>query len=163
LAHKRGEAEKLRRRQATPATNGSSYPDGTPEAGDFAQDEEVPQDNAPIVEAAVFVRADYGSTSRSGSRTSLHGMNLTPKKTILSRLFRSKQQHETANKLISERTTLLPVDVITEEQAMASQQPKRKQASVVLDDDEDGNESDYLKSKVWCVIEVFYAQTTVHS
>ncbi|KAJ6599219.1 magnesium transporter NIPA-domain-containing protein [Mycena vulgaris] len=141
LAHKRGEAEKLQRRRDKPATNGASHPNAIPEASEY---EDRQSDEAPLAEAAVLV-ADYGSTSRSGSTATLHEISVAPKKTLLSRLFPLKQ-HPATNEFPSERTTLLPVDVITEEQA---RQPAQKPPpSEDLDDDEE-NESDYLKSKVW--------------
>ncbi|KAJ7499071.1 DUF803-domain-containing protein [Mycena latifolia] len=146
LAHKRGEAEKLERRRTT---NGASHPNGTHEAGEYPRPPEaLPSDDEPLPQAAVLLaqRSDYGSTSRSGSNTSLHQMAVSPKKTLLSRLFR--KQHQAANGIASERTTLLPVDVITEEQVMSARRPKRKPSNEVLDFEE-GNESDYLKSKVW--------------
>ncbi|KAJ7699926.1 magnesium transporter NIPA-domain-containing protein, partial [Mycena rosella] len=152
LAHKRGEAEKLRRRRAAkPAANGSgngaAHPEGIPEAAEYPQTETP--DEPPQAEAALLVaqRSDYGSTSRSNSNASLHELSARPKKTLLSRLFRPKQQ----NGVASERTTLLPVDVITEEQllAAATPRPKPKRKPSSNDVSEEGNESDYLKSKVW--------------
>ncbi|KAJ7086735.1 magnesium transporter NIPA-domain-containing protein [Mycena epipterygia] len=154
LAHKRGETEKLRRRQAQRATNGASHPngshpDGIPEAGEYPESDEMPSDDTPLAEATVVVpqRSDYGSTSRSSSSTSLHDTSVSPKKTLLSRLFHSKHPHAT-NGIPSERTTLLPVDVITEEEIMSAQRPKRKPEDEESDFEE-GNESDYLKSKLW--------------
>ncbi|KAJ7283838.1 magnesium transporter NIPA-domain-containing protein [Mycena rebaudengoi] len=80
--------------------------------------------------------------------SSLHEIPVvTPKKTLLSRLFRSKQDGFT-NGIASERTTLLPVNVITEEQAMQTRRPVKK----VENNDpyfQDGNEADYLKSRLW--------------
>lgn len=147
LAHKRG-ADQLREQRA----NGASHPNGISEEEEYTQsDDDVLPDGAPSMEAAVLVR-DYGSTSRSSSSTSLHEINLAPKKTLLSRLFRSKQERA-VNGIASERTTLLPVDVITEEQAMGGRRPRRKPENLDLDS-EDGNESDYLKSKVWCVVPI---------
>ncbi|KAJ7742417.1 magnesium transporter NIPA-domain-containing protein [Mycena maculata] len=141
LAHKRG-ADKLKQRRALkPVANGhgASHPNGISEAEEYPQ--ELP-DGAPPVEAALLVR-DYGTTTRSSSSS----MTVAPKKTLLSRLFRSKQQRAT-NGVASERTTLLPVDVITEEQVVGGRRPTRKPEDEEQDF-EDGNESDYLKSKIW--------------
>ncbi|KAJ7781404.1 DUF803-domain-containing protein [Mycena metata] len=148
LAHKRMEVEKQDRRQATPPlNNGASHPDEIAEAGEYAQPEVA---DVPL-QAAVLVsrRPDYGSTDTPGSSTSRpdHEINVSPKKTLLSNLFRSKR-HQAANGNASERTTLLRVDVITEEQAMAGRRPKRKPEDEPLEF-QDGNESDYLKSKLW--------------
>jgi hypothetical protein len=43
------------------------------------------------------------------------------------------------------------VDVITEEEASGIQRPKRKPDDDEPSGFEDGNEGDYLKSKIWCV------------
>ncbi|KAJ7095234.1 DUF803-domain-containing protein [Mycena belliarum] len=143
LAHKRGEAEKLARRRA------KSTPNGAAQAGEYphAHQARLP-DDAPLAQAAVLVtqRGDYGSTSRSNSYGSLPEMTTSPKKTLLSRLFPSKQL---PNGIASERTTLLPVDVITAEQVQATRRPRRKPSDDDQDSDDEGNESDYLKSKVW--------------
>ncbi|KAJ7179840.1 DUF803-domain-containing protein [Mycena crocata] len=142
LAHKRGEAEKLKRREAKPAANGTSHPNGISEAGEYSHSDLVP-DAAPLT-ATILVaqRSDYGSTSRPGSS---HEMNAPPKKTLLSRLFRSEQSRG-ENGVASERTTLLPVDVIEEQPTSAQTRRKPEDEE---SDFEDGNESDYLKSKVW--------------
>ncbi|KAJ7047522.1 DUF803-domain-containing protein [Mycena alexandri] len=148
LAHKRMEVEKQDRQATPPLNNGASHPDEISEAGEYPQPEVA---HVPLLEAAVLVsrRPDYGSTSRPGSSTDLqdHEINVSPKKTLLSNLFRSKRQRA-ANGNASERTTLLSVDVITEEQAMAGRRPKREPEDEPPEF-EAGNESDYLKSKLW--------------
>lgn len=48
--------------------------------------------------------------------------------------------------------TLLPVDVMTEESALDGHKPVKKGKKDSADvEDEFGNESDYLRSKLWCV------------
>ncbi|KAJ6629147.1 magnesium transporter NIPA-domain-containing protein [Mycena sp. CBHHK59/15] len=149
LAHKRREAHKRRDRQAKPTVNGT-HPNGISAPEEPPRPDGAIPDNAPLAAAVLAPlpqRSDYGSTSRSGSDTTLHEMGVTPQKSLLSRLFRSKQNWA-LNGALSERTTLLPVDVVTEEQVMCSRLPKKNSE----DDEavfEDGNESDYLKSKVW--------------
>ncbi|KAJ7179277.1 DUF803-domain-containing protein [Mycena filopes] len=147
LAHKRMEAEKQDRRQATPPlNNGTSHSEEIPEPGEYAQ-----PSAAPPLQAAVLLsqRVDYGSTSGPDSSTNGHEMSVSPKKkTLLSTLFRSKRDRA-ANGNASERTTLLPVDVVTEEQAMAGRRPHKRKPENEPPEFEDGNESDYLKSKLW--------------
>ncbi|KAF7352939.1 DUF803 domain membrane protein [Mycena venus] len=152
LAHKRVEAEKVERRQAKPATNGTAHPNGISEAGEYPEHEDGPHEDVPLAPAVVLVphRVDYGSTSRPGSSTNLneHDMSVSPKKTLLANLFRSKRRQRTANEVPSERTSLIPVDVITEEEANGSHRPRRKPEDEPEEFD-DWNESDYLKTKLW--------------
>ncbi|KAJ7667844.1 DUF803-domain-containing protein [Mycena polygramma] len=149
LAHKRVEAEKLERRQATP-TPKTPHPNGVSEAGGYFQGEEGHSEDVPL-QAAILVpqRPDYGSTSRPGSSSHPPDDEISgsPKKTLLANLFRSKRRR-TTNGISSERTSLIPVDVITEGQVNGARVPKRT-AEVEPQDFEDENESDYLKSKVW--------------
>lgn len=156
LAHKRGEAERLieRQRRGTPPNVNGSHSNGISEEEEYLHGDGTLSDTPAI--AALLTplpQPDYGSTS-SGS-SSLHEIPVTPKKTLLSRLFRSKQDGFT-NGIASERTTLLPVNVITEEQAMQTRRPVKK----VENNDpyfQDGNEADYLKSRLWWdMVPLFY-------
>ncbi|KAJ7228812.1 magnesium transporter NIPA-domain-containing protein [Mycena pura] len=127
LAHKRMEAERL---QDEGTSSGTLDPNGN----DVSQAGDNLPENAQPADAVVLVRqrSDYGSTSRSRPST---------KETLLSRLFRSRQAR-VADEIASERTALLPVDVIMEEDRRPNREPENKAL-------EDGNESDYLKSKLW--------------
>ncbi|KAJ6509965.1 DUF803-domain-containing protein [Mycena vitilis] len=149
LAHKRVEAEKLERRQATP-TPKTPHLNGVSEAGGYFQAAEGHPEDVPL-QAAILVpqRADYGSTSRTDSSSNRPDEETSgsPKKTLLPNLFWSKRRRAT-NGLSSERTSLIPVDVITEGQANGARVPKPT-AEDEPQGFEDENESDYLKSKVW--------------
>ncbi|KAF7331959.1 DUF803 domain membrane protein [Mycena kentingensis (nom. inval.)] len=120
LAHKRAEAERIHLREQARAANSAST-----SASESTGSSEH-SDGPPVADAAILVA--YGSTDTIQ----------TPKKTLISRLFTSKRQS------VSERTALLPVDVIQEETSESSQQSIRE-----ADDTEEVNESDYLKSKLW--------------
>ncbi|KAJ7638641.1 DUF803-domain-containing protein [Roridomyces roridus] len=124
LAHKRGAEERAVSKDPPSHPNGIS--------------EEAEDETEPPVEATVLVSSNYGSTSSDTLTTN------TPKKTFVSRIFRPKR----TNGAVSERATLLPVDVITEEQAMGGRRPRHTRRKPE-DTDEEGNESDYLKSKIW--------------
>ncbi|KAF7301407.1 DUF803 domain membrane protein [Mycena indigotica] len=123
LAHKRGEAERVKLREQVRAEASQR---ASPSNGESEQQTELPP-------AVLVVQQNYGSTSHLS----------TPKKTLVSRLFPSKRQHPT-----SERTTLLPVDVIPEEE-IVNQSTHHRKPEDDEDDLETGNESDYLKSKLW--------------
>ncbi|KAJ7068124.1 DUF803-domain-containing protein [Mycena amicta] len=121
LAHKRREAERLRLREQdrAEASNSASSSNGVSEQSDVVLERNW----------------NYGSTN--------HPTNTPiPKKTLVSRLFPSSKRPQ--SQVASDRTTLLPVDVIIEEEVV---QPKPDED----DDFEDriGQESDYLKSKLW--------------
>ncbi|KAJ7368123.1 DUF803-domain-containing protein [Mycena albidolilacea] len=151
LAHKRVEAEKVERRQSTPASTNGTPQNAISEAEEYSEPENgsEPLENVPLAPAAVLRVVNYGSTSgpSSGTNLSEHEMSVPPKKTLLANLFRSKRRRE-ANGIASERTSLIPVDVITAEQVNGLQQPKRKPEDEPEGSD-DWNESDYLKSKLW--------------
>ncbi|KAF7313675.1 DUF803 domain membrane protein [Mycena chlorophos] len=121
LSHIRREAERVRLRQrahdASPSSGASS--------NNSQQDGPVP--------AVLAVQHNIGYGSANGTK---------PRQPLVSRLFRFKRSQDA-----SERTTLLPVDVIAEEDA-----PRSQQSSPTDDEEEDdfeGGESAYLKSKLW--------------
>ncbi|KAF8211306.1 magnesium transporter NIPA-domain-containing protein [Mycena galopus ATCC 62051] len=149
LAHKRVEAKKLARRELAAATpSDTPHTDGISEADEDAYSES-PAEDVPLA-PAFQLRVDYGSTSSTDTvnGTDAHKMSgVSPKKTLLANLFRSKRQR-TANGISSERTSLIPVDVLTEEEANGPQRPKRKPEDEPAEFD-DWNESDYLKTKLW--------------
>lgn len=156
LAHKRVEAEKVERRQSTPASTNGTPQNAISEAEEYSEPENgnEPLENVPLAPAAVLRVVNYGSTGGPGSSTNVseHEMSVPPKKTLLANLFRSKRRRE-ANGIASERTSLIPVDVITAGQVNGLQRPKRKPEDEPEGPD-DWNESDYLKSKLWYVASV---------
>ncbi|KAJ7276221.1 magnesium transporter NIPA-domain-containing protein [Mycena haematopus] len=74
-------------------------------------------------------------------------MSVSPKRTLLANLFRSKRQRA-RNGIPSERTSLIAVDVITEEDISGPTRSRRKPEDEPAEFD-DWNESDYLKTKLW--------------
>ncbi|KAJ6516066.1 magnesium transporter NIPA-domain-containing protein [Mycena sanguinolenta] len=149
LAHKRVEAKKLERRKAA-APNGSLHSNGISESEEYSEGENRPPEDVPLAPPFVL-RVDYGSTSRPDSSTSLneHEMSVSPKKTLLASLFRSKRSRAPSG-IASERTSLIPVDVMTEEEINDSQRSARNSEDEPSQFD-DWNEGDYLKTKLWWV------------
>ncbi|KAF7355162.1 DUF803 domain membrane protein [Mycena sanguinolenta] len=140
--------EELEQREAA-ATNGGLHSNRISESEEYSEGENRSSEDVPLA-PPIVLRIDYGSTSRPDSSTSLdehHEMNVSPKKTLFSNLFRSKRRRAPSG-IASERTSLIPVDVITEEEVNGSQRSRRKPEDEPSQLD-DWNESDYLKTKLW--------------
>ncbi|CAK5275736.1 unnamed protein product [Mycena citricolor] len=132
LAHKRLEKEKNERRESARSSNASSPPN-----------EDAHAQSRPLGEAAVLLSSDYGAINSTGEDTEM----TTPKKNLFSRILRPNRARNGAH----ERTALMTVDVIREEDINHSRQSSSS-SQVGIDDApafEDGSESDYLKTKLW--------------
>jgi hypothetical protein len=86
--------------------------------------------------------ADYGATSHD--RRPLGRAHSVPKRTLFSRLFPAGAGDEEP-----QRTSLLPVDVVSEESALNQHDPRRKTPPARPDAAEDGEETEYLRSGLW--------------
>ncbi|KAK7061572.1 DUF803 domain membrane protein [Favolaschia claudopus] len=148
LAHKRVEAEKAEQRRIKSPPNGASSGISS-ENGEYPHPADCPPEELPLAPAVVLVphRVDYGSTSGSVSSSHLDAeLDAPPKKSFLGNLFRSRRN---SNPVPTERTSLIPVDVMTEDQMNGATRQQRKPEDDPIESDEDWNESDYLKSKLW--------------
>lgn len=123
---------------------------------DTAQGRLIPE-SSPFTQDRAPAQRHYGSGNNAISQNS-RSPHQKKMRTFVSRLvplrFRSQRESTDSalDNTISEETSLLPVDIITEDSVENTQPPRRKKIGEVTPDVQgEGKESDYLKSKLWCV------------
>lgn len=119
------------------------------------RDTDMPAELQPLL--LLREQRDSGQRTFDGYGTAPPGSikREPPKRTLVSRLF----PFQVGSKDVVEETTMLPVDVITEEAALGTRRDGKPISTEYPDEEEVGNESDYLKSKLWRVLSSYSTES----
>lgn len=95
----------------------------------------------------------YGAVNGDGIPLRRPQTSPKQRRGFVSKFLPFRQSRKTNINRISEESSLLPVDILTEERAFAARpQAQKRTGSGSSDALEEGHESDYLKSKMWYVV-----------